>query len=276
MRRRIIEGPHGPVGLVELGEGPTLVLLAGVGATSRIWGELPRRLARRFRVLAPDNRGVGASRGGGRFTLEGAADGVAAVLDALGIERAGLLGASMGGTVALATACRHPRRVAAMVLASCTARLDRHGRRMLELLRALLLHLPPPVVGEALMALAFAPPFQESHPGFVDTAAGLYGLDPEDVGGTLAQLEHLLQGFDLTVAARSCRVPALVLAGTRDPLVAVEATRALAAALPRARLLEFADAGHSVLAEAGESALAEVERFLLDALAVQPEDENRV
>ena len=53
--------------------GPPLLLVAGLGSRARLWGELPRLLADRFTVLAPDNRGVDGSRGGAPFTVTGAA-----------------------------------------------------------------------------------------------------------------------------------------------------------------------------------------------------------
>ena len=54
--------------------GPPLLLVAGLASRARLWGELPRLLADRFTVLAPDNRGVGGSAQASAFTLEGAAD----------------------------------------------------------------------------------------------------------------------------------------------------------------------------------------------------------
>ena len=71
----------------ELGDGPPLVLIAGLGATCRIWGSLPELLGRQFRVIAVDNRGVGGSRAGEPFTLAGAANDLRAVLDDRGVAR---------------------------------------------------------------------------------------------------------------------------------------------------------------------------------------------
>ncbi len=263
MQVQTVNGPHGPIGFVTRGRGPAVVLLAGLGASHRIWGELPALLARRFRVIALDNRGVGASRAGRSFTFPRAVDDLQAVLDVLSIPKATLLGASMGGSIALAAAARLPARLTAVVAASCAARLSRHGRRSLELLRTLLCSLPPEEVGRALMSLAFAPPFAERYPEFVAEAERLYGLDEDDVPGALAQVEHLLAGWDLTGDLAGCRVPALLLAGRRDPIVAVEDTIQAAEALPRAETLVLDEAAHSVLAEGGEEVLHAVGGFIL-------------
>ncbi len=246
------------------------MLLAGLGSSRGVWGDLPRILGRHHSVIAIDNRGVGGSRGAVGFSLEQAADDVAAVLDAEGGPPAALLGASMGGVIALTAAIRHPGRVVALVLASCAARSTAHGRRVMAALRDLVANLPPERVGQALMTFAFSPPSTERFPQLVARAGAAYGLHPADRAGALAQAECLLEGWDLRRQVAAIGIPALVLAGLRDPLVAVEDTRELARCLPSARLLEVPDAGHSVLAEGGRDVLDEVLSFLRKTSAHRP------
>jgi pimeloyl-ACP methyl ester carboxylesterase len=262
-----IDTPRGPVAGIESGEGPALVLVAGLGSSHRIWGDLPSVLSRRFTVLAIDNRGIGGSRSGHHFSLADAALDVVAAVDGRGHHRFALLGASMGGAIALATALHVPRRVRCLVLASCAARLTAHGRRSLELLRDLLRNLPPERVGPALMALAFAPTFAQRFPGFVDEAARLYGLDPDDLPGATDQVDRLLVGWDLRPQLTELEVPALVLSGERDPIVAPEDTAELAATLPAAELVTVPAAAHSVLAEGGGEVLDRVLGFLAEHTA---------
>ena len=259
-----IDTPRGPIAGIQSGKGPALVLVAGLGSSHRIWGDLPGVLGRRFTVLAIDNRGIGGSRSGHHFSLADAALDVLAVVDGRGHHRFALLGASMGGAIALATALQVPHRVRCLVLASCAARLSGHGRRSLELLRALLRHLPPERVGSALMTLAFAPPFAQRFPGFVDEAARLYGLDPNDLPGATDQVERLLVGWDLRPQLADLELPALVLRGERDPIVAPEDTAELAATLPAGELLSVPSAAHSVLAEGGGAVLDKVLAFLAE------------
>ena len=202
-----IDTPRGPVAGIETGEGPVLVLVAGLGSSNRIWGDLPSVLGRHFTVIAIDNRGIGGSRSGHPFSLTDAALDVVATVDGRGHHRFALLGASMGGVIALATAIEAPRRVGCLVLASCAARLTRHGQRSLELLRDLLRHLPPERVGPALMTIAFAPPFSRRFPGLVDETARLYGLDPADQPGATDQVERLLVGWACGRSWPSSRSP---------------------------------------------------------------------
>ncbi len=258
----VVDGPNGPVAGIDVGNGQAVALLAGLGATHRLWGELPALLARRFRVVALDPRGVGGSRGGAAFTIERAADDLWAALDDRGVDRVALLGASMGGLVALAATLARPDRVSRLVVASAAAHLSRHGRRVLESLAGMLERLPAEGFGRTLMAFGFAPPFSERYGDFVDTAAALYGPGPADVPGALAQVRHMLDGWDIRPRLATLSVPALVLAGGRDPIVALEDTREIAAALPQARFLALPGASHSVLAEGGPELFDEVTRFL--------------
>lgn len=262
MKRFTVAAPGGPIGGVVVGAGPVVVLIAGLGATHRLWGELPLVMARRCRVVAIDNRGVGDSRDGEPFTLEGMARDLLAALDDLGIDGFRLLGASLGGLIALHTALAAPSRAEALVVASSAARLTAHGRRSMEMLRDLLRHLPPTRMGAALMTLAFAPAFHGRFAGFVRDTAALYGPEPADVPGALAQAEHLLGGWDLRPALAALPCPTLVVAGDRDPIVAREDTAEIAAALPRAELVRIAEAAHSVLAEGGGALLDRILDFL--------------
>lgn len=259
-----IDAPNGPVSGFEVGNGPPVVLIAGLGSTSRIWGNFPAVMGRQFRVIAIDNRGVGGSAGGNRFSLPGAAEDLEAVLDARDVNQAALLGASMGGVIALTAALKIPDRISRLVIASSAARLSVHGRRLLETLQDLLLYAPPDRAGAALMTLAFSPTFHERFARFVEDADRLYGPEESDLPGILFQLDHLLQGWDLRNDLPSIDVPVLVLCGDRDPVVAPEDTAELAGLIPHAELVRVPGAAHSVLAEGGEPVLEHLATFLAE------------
>jgi pimeloyl-ACP methyl ester carboxylesterase len=229
--------------------------VAGLGATSRVWGDLPLRLARRFRVIAPDNRGVGRSRDGDRFTVDGAVADLEAVIDAHGVDAVSLLGVSLGGTLALAAAATHPERVTRVVAVSCATRPSAFTRRLFSQFAALLTSSAPDVFGELLMTLAFTPEFHRRFPGFVSDTVRAYGPDADDVPGTLDQLAHLGSDWDLTDRLDRVVAPVLVVAGARDPIVPPAETAEIADRLAHAHLVTVPDAAHSVLLEGGRETL---------------------
>jgi pimeloyl-ACP methyl ester carboxylesterase len=126
-------------------EGPWVVLIQGLGLSSRFWFDLPQRLVAdtpTCRVVVLDNRGVGRSdRPPGVYQMAQMADDVAAVLDAQSIDRAYVVGISMGGMIAQHVALRHARRVAGLVLMATTPGLP-HGRPPHPRVLATLLGIP--------------------------------------------------------------------------------------------------------------------------------------
>ncbi len=258
----VIAGPRGPIGYQLVGQGPALALLAGLGSTARLWGELVGMLARRCTVVAIDNRGVGGSRGGGPFTLTGAADDLAHLARHLSLARLSVLGVSMGGLVAVRAAARHPTLVHRLVAVSCGLRSTPSHSRVLRFFELALTRLSPAEAAEALMAFAFSSTFADAYPGFVDRAARLWSPDSADLPGALDQLTHLRAGFDLGEDARTVTCPTLVIAGGLDPIVPAAATRELAGAIPGAMYRELPAAAHSVLAEGGPQLLEEILTFL--------------
>jgi 3-oxoadipate enol-lactonase len=112
------------------GDGEPLVLIVGLGTDISEWDRIIRWLAKKYQVLAFDNRGAGRTdKPDTPYTIEMMADDTAVLLQALGIEQAHILGISMGGRIALALALRYAQSVKKLVLVSTSARSIKNWRR---------------------------------------------------------------------------------------------------------------------------------------------------
>jgi pimeloyl-ACP methyl ester carboxylesterase len=248
---------------------PALLLIMGLGTQMIAWNDdfCAQLVARGFRVIRFDNRDTGHSskvRGRPPGTLElltrrpkdvpyrlseMAAD-AAGLLDALEIDAAHVVGASMGGMIAQTLAIEHPDRVLSLcsIMSTTGARLI--GQPSYRIYGTFLRR--PPRDRDAYVAYASAlfkrigsPGLDRADDEFRDQAARAFdrGLNPP---GTGRQLGAIIASGDRTRALRELDVPALVIHGTKDPMVNVSGGRATAKAIPGAKLLLIEGMGHDL------------------------------
>jgi pimeloyl-ACP methyl ester carboxylesterase len=240
------------------GEGAPVLLMHGLGYTREGWGPLRELLARRYRVISFDNRGIGESQiPPGPYTVEELAADAVAVLDEAGVERAHVLGASLGGFAAQVVAADYPERVDRLVLA-CTSP---GGAGAFPLpggtlrLMAEAPSLPPEVALRRFVENALAPGAREE---LVDEIFAYRQAHPPDPAGWAAQAAAGAawdaNGRDERIAA-----PTLVVTGTADQVVDPRNSALLADRIPRARLETVEGAGHCLFWERPEDFLALVE-----------------
>src|SRR3712207_5301463 len=128
---------------VQHGEGPDVVLIAGLTDIAEAWQAQLDGLADRYRLTAFDNRGAGRSPlPEGDLTVASMADDTAELMAALDIERAHVIGFSGGGAVAQELALRHPGAVRSLVLSGTFAYLNPWQQRLVESVRWMLEHAP--------------------------------------------------------------------------------------------------------------------------------------
>jgi pimeloyl-ACP methyl ester carboxylesterase len=266
-------------------DAPPLLLIMGLGAQMIAWDDDFCRLlaARRFRVIRFDNRDAGRSTrfdghaprvlqalsgdvSSAAYTLEDMADDAAGVLDALGIDAADVVGASMGGMIAQTLAIRHPEKVRTLTSIMSTTGAPDVGQPTPAMLGVLLNR--PPVDRASAIEWSVATSRVLSSPGFpfdedrARTRAGRSydrGFNPAGVG---RQLVAILASGDRTPALRALRVPTLVIHGDRDPLVSVSGGEATAAAIPGARLMIVPGMGHDLPRQLWETIVSAVAELI--------------
>jgi pimeloyl-ACP methyl ester carboxylesterase len=233
---------------------PTAVLLHGAGFDHTTWALHSRWFAHHgYGVLAPDFPGHGRSGGAPLTSIADMADWTAALIAAVGAQKARLVGHSMGSLIALETAARHPDKVAALSLIGTAAAMT---------------------VGPDLLKAAEA-----NDQAAVDMVS-IWGLGfPAGLGGSLAPGLWMLTGAqrvlennrpgvlftDLAAcnayqnalaAAAKVAVPATLILGERDMMTPTKAGKALAAAIPGARTIIMRGAGHMMMNERPDELLA--------------------
>jgi pimeloyl-ACP methyl ester carboxylesterase len=236
-----------------------VLLVHGLGYTREGWGPLRELLARRYRVLSFDNRGIGESEiPPGPYTVAELAGDAVAVLDSAGAERARVVGASLGGMVAQLLAAEHPERVERLVLVGTTpggAGAYPLPQQTLALM-AEAAALPPDVALRRFVENALAP-----GSALVDEVLAYRQQHPPDPAGWAAQAAAGA-AWDADGRLGRITVPTLVVAGTADAVVDPRNAQLLADAIPGAGLELLDGAGHLPFWERpGEFAVL-VERFL--------------
>jgi pimeloyl-ACP methyl ester carboxylesterase len=248
---------------------PALLLVMGLGVQMLGWDEEFCRMlaAAGFRVVRFDNRDVGRSTtydgptpdwaalaagapASATYLLEDMADDAVKLLDHLGIGRAHLVGASLGGMIAQTMAIRHPERV--LSLASIMSRPgDREtGQPHPEAMGALFN--PPPDDREGIAEWAVENWRVIGSPGFEMDAEALRararasydrGYNPRGVG---RQLAAIIASGDRTTDLAKLDLPTLVIHGEEDALIDVSGGRATAAAIRGAKLIVIPGMGHDL------------------------------
>lgn len=222
------------------------VLVHGLGYARWGWGPFADRLAERSRLVLLDNRGIGDSDvPDGPYTASAMAEDVVAVLDGAGIDRAHVVGSSLGGMIAQELAISHPDRVERLVLLSTTpGGEDAHP--MPEVTRRLIAEMPGMAPEEALrraVANALSPATVAARPELVDEIVALRLAAPQDPAGWRAQAHA---GVTYDGGGRLGRIvaPTLVLHGTDDVVVDPANARVLVERIPAARELLVDGLGH--------------------------------
>lgn len=246
------------------GEGPDLLMIMGLGAHSGAWALNAPELAKSFRVTTFDNRGAGRTSAPDEpYSMRQMADDTAALMEAIGLERAHVLGASMGGMIAQELAINNPGHIDRLVLACSRARTSEMRRRVSVAQRALyeagvpresIMAIQQPWGSTATLlqdpakpaaAIAFA--MQDPHP--IAKHAYLRQLDATMAHDTLDRLKRI-------------EAETLVLVGAEDILTPPYESEELAANIPNATLRILPRGGHGFSGEYPAEFNAAVVEFL--------------
>ena len=246
----------------EWGAGHPLLLLMGFGDGLDAWANQLPAFAEKFRTVALDHRGSGESEApAGGYSIPQFADDAIGLLDRLGIERAHVLGYSMGGRVGQDMAARYPDRVSALVLAASAAKANALNIYSLRASAWLFETYGP----EA--AAAFGPLISFTHAYFEDTlesltdSLGAPAYEPMAMHAYRGHVEAI-ENHDSTPILGRIAAPTLVLVGEAEWLNPMSDQQAMVDNIPGARLRVLEGGGHGFLWEIPDAFNRAVIEFL--------------
>jgi aminoacrylate hydrolase len=228
------------------GQGPggtTLLLVSGLGGTGGFWSGIAPTLARSFRVIRFDQRGIGASsRGGASCTIDQLAQDCLSVLDAAGAERCVLLGHSTGGCIGQALARLAPERLDGLILSATWLKPSRYMTALFGTRRAILDENPHAYAATAAL-MTYPPAWIEANWSTYEAALAGAPVSAQARQVVRERIDALM-GFDGSPDVGSIMMPALILGARDDMIVPAFLQDELAAALPGSRKTMLDTGGH--------------------------------
>jgi 3-oxoadipate enol-lactonase len=243
------------------GQAMPLVLLHGYPLNNTIWAEQQQRLSDHYRVITPDLRGHGKSDAPlGVYEMELMARDVFNLLDSLNIQRAAIMGHSMGGYVTLAAWKIAPDRFAAFGMIGSQAGADSEEARQnrYKMADRVATEGSRPVA-EAIVPKLFAPDLPQDESIIEQTRAIILSTKADGIIGTL---KGMAERPDSTEILSQITVPSLILTGDSDQLIPKERSLIMAEAIPNATLATVENTGHMPMLEQPQATTMAIRNFL--------------
>lgn len=230
----------------EAGSGEPLVLIRGLGSDLQAWALQAPELAKHFRVITYDNRGAGRTSCSDKpYSIAGMADDLAALLGELKIEKASVLGYSMGGMIAQEFALKYPNKLNKLILLATSARLDGYSKVVIQnfmnvrrsnMSREQVVREQVPFVYSAAL-LDDSERYERAIQATVDNPYS------QQDHAFIRQAQAIL-GFDASSRISGIKAPTLVVTNKEDILVPPRNGEAIAKAVSGAKLVSL-EAGHA-------------------------------
>ena len=227
----VAEGPQ---------DAPVVLLAGSLGSTLEMWDPQIPALSSRFRVVRYDARGHGRSPvPPGPYTIDDLVDDAVALLDRLGVERAHVVGLSLGGMTAMRLAAREPHRVGRLALLCTSARFPTPTAwaERAALVRAQ----GTAAVADAVVDRWFTPRLRQADRALVQRMRDTVAATPAE---GYASCCEAIEQMDLREDLARIAAPTLAIAGADDPATPPEHLAAIAETVPGARLLVLPQAAH--------------------------------
>jgi pimeloyl-ACP methyl ester carboxylesterase len=248
------------------GSGEPIVFIGGLGADTFLWFRQVPELSKQFRVIVFDNRGAGESdKPAEPYTVSMFAADTAGLLQALGIAKANVVGASLGGLIAEEFALVYPQMVNRLVLASTGFGGPHMAKPSLLNLIPMLLTMrrsgDPAKDIERSFELFTSKAWCQQHADLVKQYVDWRVAHPQPSEAYNRQKEAV-DAYSSEDRLAQIKVPVLIVHGAKDRIVPVKNAQLLHGKLPQAEVLIFEDSGHASPIQRAEDFNAAVTKFL--------------
>jgi len=247
-----------------VGRGDPLVMVRGLGSNADHWYAQVPAFAEKYQLLIFDNRGVARSSDpGGTCSIADMAADTIALMDAVGISRAHILGLSMGGMIAQEIAINNADRVKSLILVATHCGGDQQVRPSPEVAKLLndMVYLATDEAKLAAAACLFAKQTLETRSEVVQRYVEISLKFPTSPQIVQKQWEAVM-AHDTGNRLSNVTVPTLALTGSEDVLIPPENATILAERIPNSRIVVIEGGGHQVLVEQPEQCNDAMVQFL--------------
>jgi len=228
------------------GQGTPLVLLHGYPLDHHLWDDVAPLLEDAFDLILPDLRGFGESTTvDSPFTMDDYASDIAGLLDQLEIQKAAIVGHSMGGYVALAFAKLYPERVSGLGLVSSQVLADPPDRKEGRYKSAA--DVSDKGIGGVVETMTPKFTSDERLQAFARET-----MERQQPAAFIGALKAMAERMDSTPLLSSLKFPVVIIHGEADALIPIDRAREVKNAVPHAHLVEVNGAGHMPMMEAKE------------------------
>ena len=251
------------------GDGPPVLFIQGSGVHGDGWRPQVDVLASRFRCLTFDNRGMGNSQPhGASITVEQMAEDALVLMDTVGWESAHIVGHSLGGLIAQQVAIAARRRVRSLSLL-CTFSKGADATQLSWEMFCLGLRTyigTRPMRRRAFTEMVLPPGLPGDRDSWAEQLAPICGHDLADHPPVVMKQLAAMRAYDATPRLGTLAgIPTLVVGARHDKIAKPSIVRALAAAIPGSRFVEFEEAAHGVTIQCADRINALLEEHLSNA-----------
>ena len=244
------------INYIDEGDGFPIFLIHGLVGDHTAWTTQISVLKEKYRMIAVDNPGSGGSSPvTGPCTTEELADMMLSLMDKLGIEKAHILGRSLGGLIGQHMALRGPDRVHSLVMTAATPKVDPIGTRILENMREILEWRDNWSDWARHSAHAFVTPqFYNENPEAMSNIVALVSNEALSKISYI-NLNNTALAHDTTEQLKNINCPTLIMAGRLDPICGMVGTNKMTASISNVETVIFEKSSHFFMIEEAEKSM---------------------